>query len=306
MSGQYKQRLRRGQRTDGKQQANAQNTDNLFQRVNRKVWIKTVINGHDAMFQWDTEATCSIVDLQGYQSLGLPPLLTVSTHLKAYGERSNPIGLSDKITSLSSKYSVFKAGLSRCKKLKVPVHLKPGSTPSFSKPRVVPFSGRQAVKEELDRLVEAGVLENVDFSDYAAPIVAVSKPNGRVRICATLEELLEKLRGGVHFSKIDLADAYLQLELDDNAKKLCVINTQCESVVKATKLTHFDQSKPLVLATDASNYGFGAVLLQKENGAERPLVHASKTLSVHQKNYSQIEKEALSIIYGVTKFRQYL
>ncbi|XP_067947253.1 uncharacterized protein [Watersipora subatra] len=158
---------------------------------------------------------------------------------------NNPIGLRNKIAALFSKYSdVFKAGLGGCKKLKVPVRLKPGSTPSFSKPRVVPFSRCQAVKEALDRLVKAGVLENVEFSDYAAPIVAVSKPNERVRICGDFrmlnqeisidqhplpshEELLEKLRGGVHFSKIDLADAYLQLELDDNAKKLCVINTQC-------------------------------------------------------------------------------
>ena len=184
-------------------------------------------------------------DKFGLSQQGLAILTQGSCDVTCTVTRSNPIGFRDKIAALSSKYSdVFKTGLGRCKKVKVPVRLKPGSTPSFSKPRVVPFSRRQAVKEELDRLVKAGVLEHVDFSDYAAPIVAVSKPNGRVRICGdfkmlnqqisidqhplpSLEELLEKLRGGVHFSKIDLADAYLQLELDDNAKKLCVINTQC-------------------------------------------------------------------------------
>ena len=41
----------------------------------------------------------------------------------------------------------------------------------------------------------------------------------------TLDVLLDKLQGGRFYSKIDLADAYLQLELDDEAKKLCVINT---------------------------------------------------------------------------------
>ena len=41
----------------------------------------------------------------------------------------------------------------------------------------------------------------------------------------TLDILIDKLQGGQFYSKIDLADAYLQIELDDEAKKLCVINT---------------------------------------------------------------------------------
>ena len=44
----------------------------------------------------------------------------------------------------------------------------------------------------------------------------------------------------------------------------------------------------------------------EEDGHERPIAHASKTLTEMQKAYSQIEKEALSIIYGVTKFNQFL
>jgi hypothetical protein len=42
---------------------------------------------------------------------------------------------------------------------------------------------------------------------------------------ARLDELMDKLRGGKHFSKLDLADAYLQLELEESAKEVCVINT---------------------------------------------------------------------------------
>jgi hypothetical protein len=40
-----------------------------------------------------------------------------------------------------------------------------------------------------------------------------------------LDEILFKLKGKKFFSKIDLSDAYLQMELDDEAKKICVINT---------------------------------------------------------------------------------
>ena len=40
-----------------------------------------------------------------------------------------------------------------------------------------------------------------------------------------LEELFHKLNGGTKFTKLDLADAYLQIKLDESSKQLVVLNT---------------------------------------------------------------------------------
>ena len=72
-------------------------------------------------------------------------------------------------------------------------------------------------------------------------------------------------------------------------------------------LVHFDPEKPVGIACDASDVGIGVVLFHRfQDGSERPVANASKTLTAAERNYSQIHKEALSIIYGLRKFYQFL
>ena len=72
-------------------------------------------------------------------------------------------------------------------------------------------------------------------------------------------------------------------------------------------LVHFDPKVSLSLACDASAYGVGAVLSHRwPDGSERPIAYASRSLSDAERNYSQLEKEGLALVFGVKHFHAYL
>ena len=74
----------------------------------------------------------------------------------------------------------------------------------------------------------------------------------------------------------------------------------------APVIAHHDPSLPLVLTCDASAYGHGVIITHRlPYGSEKPVAYASRTLGASECNYAQIE-EALSVVYGVQKFHQYL
>ena len=87
------------------------------------------------------------------------------------------------IQLLKNKYKqVFAEGLGTMKKFKVHLHVKSDSKPVFHRPRAVPYAIRDVIEKELERLEKEGIIEKVELSEWAAPIVSVQKGDGQIRI----------------------------------------------------------------------------------------------------------------------------
>ncbi|KAI5743861.1 hypothetical protein M8J77_022987 [Diaphorina citri] len=149
-----------------------------------------------------------------------------------------------RVKELLSRYPIITAeGVGKMNHIQARLTLRPNSKPVFCKARKPPFALLPKIEEELENLVEQGILVKVNSSEWATPIVPVMKPNGAVRICGdfkvtlnkhlqvddhplpTIDELFSSLAGGEKFSKMDLSQAYLHMPIHDEDTHLLTLNT---------------------------------------------------------------------------------
>lgn len=178
--------------------------------------------------------------------------------------------MSDTVDCLLNRYKeLFSEGLGRYTGGKATLRLREGARPVFCRARPLPYALRGQVDAELDAMLRAGIIEPVECSDWATPLVPVRKADGGLRICADykitlnpvllvdryplpkIDDLLVSLNGATHFSKIDLSLAYNQIELD-NTKDLTVINTH-RGLFKYNRLVFGLSSSPGIFQRIMSN-----------------------------------------------------
>jgi len=150
----------------------------------------------------------------------------------------------EKLEELLDKYSeVFQDDIGTRKSRKAKLGLKEGSQPKFCKARLVTHALKLKVDTELKRMEREGILHKVKFSGWATPILPVVKPNGTVRICGDckvtvnpqlqteeyplpgIDDIFAKLAGGQKVTKIDLKQAYHQMEVEEESQEYLTVNT---------------------------------------------------------------------------------
>ena len=129
--------------------------------------------------------------------------------------------------SLQDKHpSVFGEDLGHIKEALATIHVDPVHTPRFYRACPVPNSLPSKVEQEISRLEEQGVMDPVQFSECAAPVVPVIKKDGTVRLCGDykltvntvakpdtyplprIEDIFASLSNGKTLTKLHLAHAY--------------------------------------------------------------------------------------------------
>ena len=124
------------------------------------------------------------------------------------------------------------------------------------KQRYYPVSPKiqQAIYEEVDKMLEAGIIEPSN-SEWSTPIVMIKKPNGTYRFCLDFRKLndvskkdayplpymnsiLDKLRAARYISTIDLSQAYFQIPLEKNSKEYTAFTVPGKGLFQFTRMPY--------------------------------------------------------------------
>ena len=78
------------------------------------------------------------------------------------------------------------------------------------------------------------------------------------------------------------------------------------ALIQKPVLAHADFKQSFILTTDASATGLGAVLSQQQDGEEKPISYASRSLTAAERNYSTTERECLAVVWATEYFDYFL
>ena len=174
--------------------------------------------------------------LLGVKTIQLMNLITVNSENIVQSVKSVPACVSE----YSEVFDTGKPGkMPNVVHLYVDDSVRPKAVPT----RKIPLAMQEKVKNELDRLCRLGVLEKIEEpTQWVSQMAVAMKKSGELRICIdpqalnqalvrerymlpTFEDVLPSLSGAQVFSKLDVADAFWHLPLDDESSHLTAMST---------------------------------------------------------------------------------
>ena len=130
----------------------------------------------------------------------------------------------EELDGILEKYQdVFRDELGLLKGVEVKIHVDAQANLHFYDARNVPHTIREQVEKALCKLVDAGIVEPVQHSEWAASIVSILKADGSIRVCwdykrtvnqvvkpdsyplPRINDLLARLGGARVFSKLHMS-----------------------------------------------------------------------------------------------------
>ena len=89
--------------------------------------------------------------------------------------------------------ALFQPGRGTLKYYEIIIYVDPQAKPKFCKARRVSNSMKFKVEEELERLQKEGIIESVQYAEWAAPIVPILKSDAKsIRICGDFKVTVNK------------------------------------------------------------------------------------------------------------------
>ena len=149
------------------------------------------------------------------------------------------------------------------------IKIDPAVPPVVHPPRKVPVALKGKIKDELDRMEEAGVIvRQTEPTEWVSTMVTVIKPS-KIRICIdprdlnqaikrehypmkTIEEVVAEIPGAKVFSTLDARSGFWQIKLDEASSKLCTFNSPFGRY-RFTRLPFGIKSAPEVFQKSMSN-----------------------------------------------------
>jgi hypothetical protein len=112
------------------------------------------------------------------------------------------------------------------------IEVEPGVKPVFRKPYSMPFSKKERVKNEVEKMLSDGIIRP-SKSPWSSPVVLVVKKDGTDRFCVDysglnsvtkrdqfplpkIDEMLRQVKGAKYFSSLDLASGYWQIPMNES------------------------------------------------------------------------------------------